>query len=190
MATTTVLAWLLIACYFVVERFLRKGTKALSLKAEECDRGSSRVMLVAGSLNILLVIFAPILNANKIGYWNIGYGRWVGVVLMLLGLGLRYWAAVTLGKFYTRTLSVTEGQTVIVRAPYGIIRHPGYAGISLMEIGAGLAVSNWSVLIVGVVLGMRSRIYWIQVEEQMLEASLQQYQTYRDKTWRLIPFVY
>jgi hypothetical protein len=44
MTITTVLAYLLIICYFIVERLLRKGEKALSLQASESDRGSSKVI--------------------------------------------------------------------------------------------------------------------------------------------------
>ena len=191
MAITTLVTYLLIIGYFIVERSLRKGESALSLNAGEFDRGSSKAILISGLLKILLVLSAPILNAYSLGYWKLGYGCWLGIGLMILGLSLRGWAAVTLGKFYTRTLQIIDGQEIVDQAPYSIIRHPGYAGLSLMEIGAGLALSNCIVLIAVLTLGLRSRLYRIQVEEQMLETSLkEQYQAYQDKTWRLIPFVY
>ena len=67
---------------------------------------------------------------------------------MLAGLTIRYWAARILGEFYTRTLQTIEGQHIIDRAPYSIIRHPGYLGTFLMEIGAALALANWLVLLI------------------------------------------
>jgi protein-S-isoprenylcysteine O-methyltransferase Ste14 len=191
MTTTTVLAYLLIVCYFVIERWLRKGEKALSLEAGGFDRSSSKVIWVSGLLNILLVLLAPILNTHQIGDWNSEYVGWIGILLMLGGLVLRYWAAKTLGEFYTRTLQTAEGQQVIDHAPYHMIRHPGYLGTFLMEIGAGLAIANWVVLAIIAVIGISSRLYRIRVEEEMLRTALgDSYKIYSEKTWRLIPFIY
>ena len=89
---------------------------------------------------MLLFIAAPVLNAHQIGYWSYTTVGWLGLVLMLSGLALRYWAAKTLDQFYTRTLQIIEGQKIVSQAPYNVIRHPGYLGTLLMEIGAGLAV--------------------------------------------------
>jgi protein-S-isoprenylcysteine O-methyltransferase Ste14 len=84
-----------------------------------------------------------------------------------------------------------EDQHIIEQAPYNVIRHPGYLGTFLMEIGAGLAISNWIILIVIAVIGVLSRVYRIQVEEEMLKTIFDgQYTVYSRKTWRLIPFIY
>lgn len=191
MTTTTVLVYFFIVCYFVIERGLRKGEKALSLRVGDGDRGSSKVIWASGLLNILLVLLAPILNANRLGYWSSEYIGWVGLLLMLGGLVLRYWAARTLGEFYTRTLQTVEDQQVIDHAPYNLIRHPGYLGTLLMEIGAGLAIANWAVLAIILVIGISSRLYRIQVEEELLDTALgEPYKIYSEKTWRLIPFIY
>ncbi|PZD74382.1 hypothetical protein C1752_01375 [Acaryochloris thomasi RCC1774] len=120
--TTTVLAYLLIVCYFIIERLLRKGEKALSLQPSESDQGSSRILWISGLLSILLALLASILNAIQIGDWNGKYIDWIGVVVMLGGLSLRYWAAKTLGKFYTRTLQTIEEQQIIDKAPYSLVR--------------------------------------------------------------------
>ena len=142
-------------------------------------------------ISILLVIVAPILNSYEVGYWSHANVGWLGLILMLGGLAVRYWAAKTLGEFYTRTLQVIEGQKIVDRVPYNFIRHPGYLGTLLMEIGAGLAVTNWVVLIAIVVIGITSRAYRIGVEEKMLEASFgEEYKIYADKTWKLVPFLY
>ncbi|GAB4380697.1 MAG: hypothetical protein Kow00121_37450 [Elainellaceae cyanobacterium] len=191
MTTTTVLAYLLIICYFIIERSLRQGEKALSLQAGEADRGSSKLIWISGLLGILLVLLAPMLNAYRIGFWNNGYISWLGLLIMLNGLGLRYWAAKVLGEFYTRTLQTVEGQQIIEQAPYSTIRHPGYLGTFLMEIGAGLAIANWIVLAIVVITGIVSRVYRIQVEEEMLNAAFEErYKVYSKTTWRLVPFIY
>jgi protein-S-isoprenylcysteine O-methyltransferase Ste14 len=191
MTITTFLAYLLIACYFVLERMLRKGKQALKLKPGRADAGSSQLLLISGVISILLFSAAPILNAYAIGYWSLVNVGWLGLTLMLGGLTIRYWAAKTLDKSYTRTLQIIEGQKIVNQPPYNVIRHPGYLGTLLMEIGAGLAVTNWIVLLAVSVIGISSRAYRIVVEEKMLEESFgEEYKIYSDNTWKLLPFLY
>ncbi|MDV2991759.1 MAG: hypothetical protein N4J56_001413 [Chroococcidiopsis sp. SAG 2025] len=95
MTITTVLAYLLIACYFVMERSLRKGKQALKLKPGLADAGSSQLLWSSGMISILLVIAAPILNSYEVGYWSHANVGWLGLTLMLGGLAMRYWAAKT-----------------------------------------------------------------------------------------------
>jgi protein-S-isoprenylcysteine O-methyltransferase Ste14 len=149
------------------------------------------VLWVSGIIGILFVVAAPILNTYGIGYWSYATVGWLGLILMLSGLAMRYWAAKTLGEFYTRTLQIIEGQKIVNQAPYNVIRHPGYLGTLLMEMGAGLAVMNWIILLAAVVIGFMSRAYRISVEEKMLEVSFgEDYKIYSDNTWKLFPFLY
>lgn len=191
MTITTALAYILIACYFVIERLLRKSKQALSLKTEATDAGSSQVLLISGVINILFVIGAPILNTYQVGYWSHTSIGWLGLIVMMTGLILRYWAAQILGEFYTRTLQIVDGQEIVNQAPYNVIRHPGYLGTLLLVVGAGLAVTNWIVMLPAVILGITARVYRISAEEKMLEARFgEQYTLYSAKTWKLVPFLY
>lgn len=191
MTIATLLAYLLIACYFVMERKLRKGEQALSLQTDSSDRGSSRLIWTSGLINILTVLLAPIFNSARIGYWDNAYVGWIGLLLMIGGIALRYWAAKTLGEFYTRTLRIIEGHQIVDRGLYSVIRHPGYLGTFLIDIDAGLAVTNWIVLLIVALTGIVSRTYRISAEEQMLETAFgEEYKAYSDKTWRLIPSIY
>jgi protein-S-isoprenylcysteine O-methyltransferase Ste14 len=191
MTITTVSAYLLIACYFLIEHLLRTDQQALNLIPGKADAGSSQVLWISGVISILLIIAAPALNTRYIGSLNQKNIGWLGLILMISGLAMRYWAAKTLGNFYTRTLQIVEGQEIINQAPYNVIRHPGYLGTLLMEIGAGLAVMNWVVLLAAAAIGITSRAYRISVEEEMLAASFgKQYKAYSDKTWKLIPLLY
>jgi hypothetical protein len=64
--TTMVVAYALIAFYFVMERAMRQGQPAaLNLKPGTVDAGSSKLLWASGVLDILLVVVAaPILNAH------------------------------------------------------------------------------------------------------------------------------
>ena len=114
-----------------------------------------------------------------------------GLLLMWLGLAIRVWAVVTLGRSFRTTVEVDAGQAVVSHGPYRLIRHPSYTGILLILAGYGLAVGDSPALALCLVLPAVSTLRRIQVEETELTRVLgQPYQTYRDRTKRLIPGVW
>lgn len=191
MTIPIIVAYFLIALFFVIERLLRKSKEALSLKPGVADAGSSQILWFSSVINLLLFIMAPTLNTYQIGYWENKYIAWAGVILMLSGIIIRYWAAKTLDKFYTRTLQIIEGQEIVTQAPYNLIRHPGYLGTFMLGFGAALSVTNWVILSILVVIEFVSKDYRINAEEKMLEAKFgEDYKTYSNRTWKLVSFIY
>ena len=185
------LAYILIICYLIIERWLRKGKEATEFKTARWDNGSSQVIWLVGVLSLVLLLSAPFLNSNQIGYLNSPNIAWLGIVSMLVGLALRYWAAKTLGRFYTRTLQIVEKQQLIDLPPYNLIRHPGYFGTLLIELGAAIAINNSILILIVAIAGIFWRIYRIEAEEKMLATFFaEEYRVYTSKTWKLIPFVY
>lgn len=191
MTITTFLAYLFVIAYFVVERVLREGDQARSLQPGPFDQGSSFLLLSVGVVNLLILLLAPVGNHYDIGSWDNSSAAWLGLLLMFLGLVLRYVAAQTLGQFYTRTLQICEAHQIVDQGLYRFIRHPGYLGLLVMEIGAGLAVKNWIAFLFISMTGFVSRLYRVRVEERMLEDRFgEQYSLYAKKTWRFLPFLY
>ena len=95
-----------------------------------------------------------------------------------------------LGKFYTRTLKVTENQSIVRAGPYRFIRHPGYLGSILIWSGVAASTTNWIVLLIVLIVMFGVYIYRIQSEEKMLISTNADYAEYRKQTWRLIPLIY
>jgi protein-S-isoprenylcysteine O-methyltransferase Ste14 len=123
--------------------------------------------------------------------WRRSLVFWTGIVLMLVGMGFRYYAIRTLGRFFTFNVAVHSGQTVVERGLYRYIRHPSYAAGLITLAGIGVALGNWAS--VGALLTLMAVAYGyrIQVEETALVAALgAPYQAYRSRTKRLIPFVF
>lgn len=191
MMVTIGLAYLLIAFYFVMERLQRKSKQALSLQVGPSDRGSSRLLLISGLIEIASLLLAPVLNMNGWGLMQVEAAiNWIGILIMLGGLTLRYFAAKTLGEFYTRTLLVVPEQAVIEQGPYRVIRHPGYLGVLLGSVGAGLATANWIMLVIVMLAKLIGIGYRIYSEEKMLLVAFgEKYRAYRANTYRLIPFI-
>jgi protein-S-isoprenylcysteine O-methyltransferase len=114
-----------------------------------------------------------------------------GLIVMISGLGLRVWAAKTLGRFYTRTLVTVSDQSVVSTGPYSRIRHPGYLGSILLWMGFSIMTGNTVLDIVFLVIFASVYLYRISVEEAMLVKELgQNYVRYQGRTKRILPFLY
>jgi len=92
--------------------------------------------------------------------------------------------------YLSRTIEVSEGQTVVDTGLYGIVRHPMYA------------VTVWLFLSIPVVLGSLWSLlcflpYVVLIviritgEEKVLEAGLDGYTDYKKKVkYRLVPYIW
>ena len=86
---------------------------------------------------------------------------------------------------------ISESQRVVQEGPYKSVRHPGYLGVILLWVGAGLATVNWIVAALVTLTIIAAYRYRINAEERMLVASFgEQYAAYAKHTWRLLPFVW
>lgn len=189
---TTLLAYVLVFGFFVVEGRTRKGAAAASLETGQFDRKSTASLGGAYAIVSLALLAAPLLNYFGIGVLsNAAWLGWIGILIATGGIGLRLWANQVLGQFYTRTLQVSETQSIVEAGPYRLIRHPGYAGMLLMWLGAGLAVTNWPCLLLAIGVMGTAYAYRIRSEEAMLAAVYgAQYQAYQGRTRKLIPFIF
>lgn len=184
----TVFAFVLAVCFFAIEPLFRQGKDAKSLERTVSDRGSSTLIVV---LFWIVIILPPLLNFLQVGQIAFSGIRWLGLLIMALGLGLRFWSMQVLGKYYTRTLRVAEKQAIVTQGPYRVIRHPGYLGTICVWIGFALAVGNWIATIILAILLFGVYGYRIHSEEVMLiDRFGNAYQEYRKRTWRLVPYIY
>ena len=117
---------------------------------------------------------------------------WLGLAFLWCGIALRLWCFHTLGRYFTLTVRTSSDQPVITSGPYGVLRHPSYAGILLAVTGLGFFIGNWlSVVALNGCLAA-GLVYRIRVEEQALVHDLgDRYRDYAAATpTRLIPFVW
>lgn len=190
----TYLAFGIIGAYMLVERLLRKGAAAKSTSIPSTNANSFYLMVGSMLSHFCCLVYsAHSINNNLAASTGSYWSRWLGVLLMCFGLGMRYWAAKVLGRFYSRTLRIQDGQRIVQALPYSLIRHPGYLGICAMQIGATLAVrmSVW-LFVCDLGLSVVAKHYRISMEERMLMDQLgDQYKRYRLATpYRLFPWIY
>jgi len=189
---TTLLAYLLVAAFLLTEGRLRQSSEARSLEPGASDRGSTRLIGAYFGVACVARVIAPLLNGLPRGHLgHPALAGWAGILTMVGGIALRFWANRALGAYYTRTLRTAPEQRIARNGPYRLIRHPGYLGVVLMWAGAGLATVNWITGAIIVVGALAVYGYRIRSEEAMLaEAFGPQYGAYEARTWRLIPFIF
>lgn len=179
------------AIFFGIEGFLRKGEAAKSLERGDSDRRSTAIIGASYGIGALVLLSALLQNYLQIGHFAFEGVVWIGTAMMIAGLMLRIWATQVLGEFYTRTLRTMDHQVIVERGPYRIIRHPGYLGVILLWVGAGLATENWIVTFAVALLMLIVYNYRIRSEEAMLVTVFgEQYKNYSARTRKLIPFIY
>jgi protein-S-isoprenylcysteine O-methyltransferase Ste14 len=178
-----------VVVFFVVQRRLRRTGGAKSMRGGTYDRRNMLLIGAATGVGLWVPIIFTIIGTGSVPV-GIGAGL-AGLAVMLVGLWLRLWAAVTLGSYYTTTLMMTDGQKVVSAGPYSKIRHPGYLGEILIWTGLGILSSNIIAAIWLPVMFVAVLLYRISSEEKMLTKELgDDYVRYKQRTHRLIPFVY
>jgi protein-S-isoprenylcysteine O-methyltransferase Ste14 len=159
--------------------------------ARKADRGSLAVMsIVVGGGVILALVLAGVWQTAAIPSFR-PQVTIAGIVIIVLGAALRWWAIFTLGRYFTFEVAVRSTQLVVQSGPYRFLRHPSYTAILIMLLGAGIVLLNWASLVVLLVTGLLGLGYRVRVEEQALVAALgQTYMDYMRHTKRFIPFIF
>jgi len=116
--------------------------------------------------------------------------RWFGVALYALGGVLRLAPVFVLRRRFSGLVAIQPDHRLATTGIYGVIRHPSYLGLVVAALGWGLAFrAGAGVAIAALMLVVV--LARIAAEERLLsEAFGAEYEAYRARTWRLIPYVY
>jgi protein-S-isoprenylcysteine O-methyltransferase Ste14 len=152
--------------------------------AQRRDRGSYWIILVIVWGSIAGSIFA---RRHDLGAFRNDL-QYFGLGITALGIGLRDWAVMTLGRFFTMTVMVATNQTVVKSGPYRRLRHPAYTGSILTLVGFPLALGTWVGALFVFLLTVGGFLYRVRVEEKaLLETLGADYCDYMQHTWRFFP---
>ncbi|MEM9266045.1 MAG: protein-S-isoprenylcysteine O-methyltransferase [Cyanobacteria bacterium P01_F01_bin.13] len=137
----------------------------------------------------LIYLVTPLLN-----FANYSLPVWanvLGIVVFAISLYLFWRSHHDLGTNWSPTLQVRADHTLITNGIYQSIRHPMYTSIWLWTIAQALLLTNWIAGLSGVITF--GTLYFLRVdneEKMMAEQFGEQYQAYRQKTKRLVPFLF
>jgi len=114
----------------------------------------------------------------------------VGAIMFIIGLIISISAQMTINTNYSWTLEIREGHTLVENGLYKYVRHPIYLGTFIRVIAIPIYLSSFSGFLLGL-LSIPLLIYRISIEERMLvEEFGEEYKQYRERTWKLFPFLF
>lgn len=165
--------------------FKRSGSSAQSK-----DKGSFGLLWAVIGISIFMAIHGRA-AWPRFGYGSSMVSYAIGALLFVLGIGLRWWSIIHLGRFFTVDVAIAKDHVVVSDGPYRLVRHPSYSGALMAFVGLGLLVHNWLAGLLLVVPITVMFLWRMKVEEQALSSALgPAYTDYMKRTKRLVPFLY
>lgn len=163
-------------------------TRRSSERTVSKDANSLRVLWVVIAVCVWLSIQVRSLCPHALlPPWSVQ----VGVVIFTIGIVLRWYSIIHLGRFFTVNVAIAADHQLVDTGPYRFARHPSYTGALFAFVGFGMVMRNWASLLTISLPIAFAFLYRIQVEERALVQALgDRYRVYIKQTKRLIPFVY
>jgi protein-S-isoprenylcysteine O-methyltransferase Ste14 len=178
----------------VVVTFLLMAASAFTQgnlsSGEQEDRGNRWVLAAFFAVG-LLDGWLPA-YCDRVGLLTFGGEgvRWTGVALFAIGGVLRLAPVFVLGRRFSGLVAIQRGHALVTDGLYRVTRNPSYLGLMIMLVGWALAFRSLCGLVLAA-LFLPPLIARIRSEEALLAKHFgAEYEGYRARTWRLIPYVY
>ena len=157
---------------------------------EREDRGNRWVLGAFSGLAILLAYFSAYTDRHD--FWTIDgdAARWTGLVLLVVGSIVRLWPVFVLGRRFSGLVAIQSDHELVTTGIYRCVRNPSYLGLLVASLGwalifrAGVGILITALLLIPLLARIRS-------EERLLAEHFgPEYESYRARTWRLLPGIY
>ena len=181
---------LIIPMFFIFPYLLKNDPALLERRMRMREKESVQRKIVSLTYLYFLVAFMmPGLDV-RFGWSNVPPLVSIIADIFVLAGYLTFVWVLTANSYLSRTVQVDAGQKVVSTGPYGIVRHPMYAGVSVMYIASPLALgSYWGILPALLVIPLL--VARILNEEEVLLRDLPGYEEYRQKVkYRLLPGIW
>jgi protein-S-isoprenylcysteine O-methyltransferase len=193
MSLSPLLGWI----YFASEILLTITRRSRSKTGTKQDKSTLGMIWVVIGLSIAAGAFVARSGfLRDHGLWMFDLPRGNAVTIAAVGafsagLILRWWAIVTLGRFFTVDVTIERDHELVERGPFRWVRHPSYTGVLLAFLGWALTLRNWAAIAVVLVPIFVAFLRRMNVEEDALSRALgKRYREYMKRTNRLVPFLY
>jgi protein-S-isoprenylcysteine O-methyltransferase Ste14 len=113
----------------------------------------------------------------------------VGLILFILGVIVNIAGRIKLGRNWSNQVRIYEGHKLVCGGVFSLVRHPLYASLIWMFIGAALIYGNVGVLIGAIVVFIPAMRYRAKIEEKYLSGEFSEYTKYRENVAMFFPVV-
>jgi protein-S-isoprenylcysteine O-methyltransferase Ste14 len=146
------------------------------------------IILVSGTGQIASLIewaYFPMLNVTNVPWIE------TGALLLIAGTLFRLHAIKVLGKYFSSTVQIKNGHKIISIGPYRFLRHPSYTGAYVAMLGSAIFLQSLTgifILGIGMLFAYHLRI---KTEEEALTQNFkEEYEKYRERTYKMFPLVW
>jgi protein-S-isoprenylcysteine O-methyltransferase Ste14 len=172
---------------WLITWILAAGWSARTASHHDLGAESPSRVLTLAAVVMILASYWPLANAVL---WIAPVElRWAMFGLVLLGLGFTWAARLHLGPLWSSTSAPTEDHRIVDTGPYGVVRHPVYAGL-LLAAAATAAERGRLEAIAGALVLVAAVSLRAKLEERFLRRDLgeESYSAYRRRVPMLVPF--
>lgn len=170
----------------VVVDFVKYGRRERTLVA------GGRSLVETGTMTAFFVVYYLVVRFRAL---EVAVGGPVRTVAAVVGLGLVVAGAafniagrVTLRSAWSNQIEVCEGQELISRGPYAMVRHPLYASLIWMFVGGSLVYANPLSLALTLAVFVPMMYVRARKEDAVLGDSFgESFDTYRRRTGMFLP---
>ena len=113
----------------------------------------------------------------------------IGMGLLIAGTIVNIMGRLALGNNWGNQVIIYQDHTMITGGAYRLVRHPLYASLIWMFIGAALVFQNWAALLATLAVFVPAMYYRGHQEETALLKQFPAYAEYQRKTGMLLPFI-
>ena len=182
--------------YLASEILLTITRRGRSKTGEKQDKSTLGMLWMVIAVSIMAGIFVARSRSLRAVLWmfELPDGNWIpalAIGLFAMGLAVRWWAIVTLGRFFTVDVTIEKDHELVETGPFRVVRHPSYTGVLLAFLGWALTLRNWAAILVVLVPIFIAFVRRMNVEEEALRRALgEKYAAYMRRTKRLVPGLY
>lgn len=113
-----------------------------------------------------------------------------GLLLVVLGVVFNIWGRLLLGSNWANQIKIYEGHTLVTSGPFAVVRHPLYASLTWIFVGAALIYTNLLALVLTLLVFVPMMYVRGKKEDTLLgECFGMEYQEYHRSTGMLFPRV-
>ena len=171
----------------------RKGLKTSITKVIERPKTYLQKMPPNIAALVLILIIAGIFNVGNFTsefqekFLSI---RILGLVFFVIFSWLQIGSYRSLGKFYAQDIIILKDHKLKTSGPFRFIRHPQYLSQILSDLGAGLALMNYLIIPVVVLVEIPLFIMRASIEEKLLAKHFKdEFAAYKKRSGFMLPFI-
>jgi len=181
--------WILVAVALAIS-LLQPAYKPFDKSAPQQDRGTAQQIVWSVYISQLVgIVEAVYFRYPQSFEWD-----WVttsALIGIVVGLALRVWAVLTLGRYFTWFITVHDDHQVIRSGPFRFIRHPAYCGAWILFISTVLLIHAWFAAVFSLLLQLSAYVRRIRYEEEMMIDKFgDSYETYRSEVKAFVPLLW